>query len=422
MLKTWIQNIQAVATTPERETVLKIVEAGYNAIDTKMVLQSSVQLNGKTLTVKGETFDLSRFKRLFVLAFGKASGRAALVLEHILGDKITAGVAIGITAAPTKIIQTFIGTHPLPSEQNVAIANKMAALIADITEDDLVINLISGGGSALLCWTDDEREQGVRLYQNYLRTGDDIKGLNTVRKHLSQVKGGGLAKMLYPATVISLIFSDVAGNNYHFVDSGPTYLDASTIADAQAIIDKYSLGKFFLTETPKDPKLFERVHNVPIVSNMIALEAMAQCAKDLDLESSILSAELFETADETLKKISTAAKPGTVILGGSEINLIVDKPGGKGGRNCYFGMKAFRYLGENDVVAAMASDGLDNSDCAGVILDTTSLYRATSMELPLQEYLANFDGYDFFEKLGHELIFTGPTEANVSDFIVWYKK
>ena len=264
MGKVWIQNKQQLSKTSARAKVLEIIEAGYNAIDTECVVKASVKLDGSILTIKSQSFDLNDFKNVYVLGFGKASAKAALALESILGDHITDGIVVSIKTADTKRIRTYVGTHPLPSYQNVEVAERMQELIAKIAEKDLVISLASGGGSALLCWTKEECDQGIRLYQNYLKTGEDIKGLNTVRKHISLVKGGGLAKILHPATVVSLIFSDVAGDNYHFVDSGPTYKDTSTIADAKSIIDQYSLGEYDLLETPKKINILKKSITYPL--------------------------------------------------------------------------------------------------------------------------------------------------------------
>lgn len=421
MREPWVKNRAQIQTTPARAALLDIVEAGFDAIDTEAVVTRTVRLLHDTLTLDGRAFNLKDYRHVYVLGFGKASGRAAVALERVLGERITDGVVISTKAAPTERIRTYEGTHPLPSERNVAVARRMEELIGNVKAEDLVICLVSGGGSALLCWTDEERAQGAALYQSYLKTGDDIKGLNTVRKHLSQVKGGGLAKMLYPATVASLIFSDIAGDGYHLVDSGPTYLDESTVAEAQAIINRYGLGNFRLTETPKDPKYFERVYNLPVLSNAIALERMAQRARELGLSANVLSAELFEPAQETLERLMAAAAPGTVVLAGSEIKLVVDKPGGSGGRNTYLALLGMEQIGPTDTFAAVASDGLDNSPAAGGMVDASSRERAAALPLNAADYLSRFDSYTALERLGHELIQTGPTEANVSDFLLLYR-
>ncbi len=422
MEKNWITNWDQLATTPERELVLKIANAGLDAINTDSVMREYIKLDGDKLSVKGQDFELSKFKRVLVIGFGKASGKAALTLDSILGEKITDGVVISLTNPECKHIRTLVGTHPLPSLQNIEAAKEMANLIKDISEEDLVICLISGGGSALLCWDGKEMEQNTKLYNEYLKTGDDIKSLNTVRKHISNVKGGGLAAKLYPATVIGLIFSDIAGDNDHLVDSGPTFLDTSTVFDAKTIIDKYNLGEFELNETPKDASLFEKVNNITLVSNRTALAAMKTCAETLGKKSVIVSAEIFDMSEQTMKQMLEAAEPGTVILGGSEIKLIVTQGGGKGGRNTYLSTYSLNCLTEADTFAAVASDGLDNSDCAGAIVDNNTILKVKEQNLDTKDALERYDGYSLFEKTGHELIFTGPTEANVSDYLILYRK
>ncbi len=314
-MKSWIKNIDDIAITPERKLVLDIAEAGLNAIDTESVIRAAIPVDGDIFYVKDQKFDLTKFKRVLVLGFGKASGKAAAALDAILGDKITDGVVVSLTNPPCKHIRTYVGTHPLPSEQNVETSREMAKLISDISGEDLVICLISGGGSSLLCWDELEMKQDALLYKEFLKTGDDIKVLNTVRKHISTVKGGGLAAKLYPATVIGLIFSDIAGNNDNLVDSGPTFLDTSTVADAQAIIDKYNLGSFTLNETPKDSSLFTNVHNITLVSNRTALEAMKIAAEHAGKRAVIVSSEMFNTPKEALAKLVSAPKPGHIFWG-----------------------------------------------------------------------------------------------------------
>ncbi len=421
MAKSWITNREQIAITPERELVLNIAEAGLNAIDTEGVIKQSIKLQDNLLTVKDQAFDLSKYKRVLVLGFGKASGKAAIALDEVLGDKITDGVVISLKKAECKHIRGFVGTHPLPSLENLQVAEQMAEMIKDISANDLVICLVSGGGSALLTWTKKECDQGIQLYNSYLKTGDDIIGLNTIRKHISMAKGGGLAKMLYPATVIGLIFSDVAGHHTNMVDSGPTFKDDSTIADAQAIINKYQLGEFELNETPKEDKYFENVHNITLVSNVTALHAMKDAAEQMGHKAIIASSELLDPPHITMQKLLDAAEEGTVVLGGSEIKLTVTKSGGRGGRNTYLSTFALLHLTHQDTFAAVASDGLDNSDCAGAIVDASTKERAKN-KIEITDYLENYDGYSLFEKTGHELIFTGPTEANVSDYLILYRK
>ncbi len=166
----------------------------------------------------------------------------------------------------------------------------------------MIIVLVSGGGSALLCCPEKECKQGMLFTIAFLKTGGTISEMNTIRKHLSLLKGGGLAKIAYPATVIGLIFSDIPGNAFENVASGPTYKDKTTVADAEKIITENNLGNFELIETPKEDKYFEKVHNFVLVSNTTAVDAMAKKAKELDLDAKIVSTELYDEVDKAFEK------------------------------------------------------------------------------------------------------------------------
>lgn len=422
MNKQWIKNKPALATTPQRQVVLDIIEAGFDAIDTEKAIQSTVSLSGKTLNIKGQSFNLEGVDNIYVIGFGKASCLAASVIDEILGSTIKEGVAIGLAPVACEYIQTYGGTHPHPSVQNVELSEKIMELSKKITDKDLVIVIISGGGSALLCWPIEECHQANRLYQEFLKTGGDIKELNTIRKHISLLKGGGLAKQLYPGQVIGLVFSDVPGDNFQHVASGPTYKDSTTITDAQAILDKYKLTDYQLNETPKDDKYFERVTNISLVSNLNALEAMKQKAQSLDMKVKILSSELYETPEQIAKEFLLAAEPNCVVLGAGEPKTIVIKSGGTGGRCERLGMEMLPLLTDNDVFAAVASDGLDNSRADGIIEDSQTLQKMISKAINYKDYEERWDSLNFYSLLGEELIQTGPTQANVSDLMILYRK
>jgi glycerate-2-kinase len=303
----------------------------------------------------------------------------------------------------------------------VLAGHKLVELLENISEKDLVVCLVSGGGSALLCWPEDEYTQGKKLYEDFLKTGGDIKELNTVRKHLSSLKGGGLAKMLYPATVATLVFSDVPGNSWSSIASGPTYKDQSTIQDAQSVLDKYKLSGFKLSETPKEDKYFEKIYNFQAVSNITLLSAMKKSAESLNIPCNILSSEIYSDAPNLLESFLKNIRPGEILLGAGEMKVTVTKTGGTGGRCQYLGMQALNKLKPNDTFAALSSDGLDNSDVAGIILDSNSSKEALNKNLNVETYLENFNGYEFFKQLGKSQVFTGATEANVSDFYIFYR-
>src|SRR3989338_457420 len=333
MDKRYIKNFDELATTENRKFALEIAEAGLDAINTEKVISDSVKLENNILLIKGELFDLSKFKRIKVVGFGKASCGAAIALEKILGDKIKEGAVIGLQKVTCDYIETFIGSHPRPSSANINAGKKIYEIANKSNEDDLIIVIASGGGSALLCYSESECTQSIKLYYVFLKYGQTITEINTIRKHLSFLKGGGLAKIAYPATVIGLIFSDVPGDRFEDVASGPTYKDKTTVHDAEMIIHEHNLGKFDLVETPKEDKYFEKVHNFVLVSNKTAVEAMVKKSKELGLEAKIISTELYENIDVVLKKIFSAQKEptGFVILAAGEPKLEVTKKGGSGG-------------------------------------------------------------------------------------------
>ncbi len=420
--KPWIKNSAQLGTTSERMKVLDILESGLEAINTRKIIEKSVSLNGSILTVKDQSFDLTNIENIYVVGFGKVSCMAASVLDQILGKNISGGVAIGLSPVACEYIETFGGTHPHPSVQNVELSEKIIDLSKKITERDLVIVIVSGGGSALLCWPMEECHQANRLYKEFLTTGGNIIELNTIRKHISMLKGGGLAKMLYPAKIIGLIFSDVPGNEFDFIASGPTYKDVTTVADAQAILDKYNLTDYKLNETPSEDKYFENVINIPLVSNMDAISAMSETAKKLGIKPKVLSYELYDSPEEIVAKFLKFIEPNCAVIAGGEPRAVITEKNGSGGRCERLGLQMLSKLTELDTFAAIASDGLDNSLAAGVIEDWATAQICQDKQINQQDYLDRWDSLGFFEQTGNELLQTGPTQANVSDLMILYRK
>src|SRR3989338_3469429 len=404
----WIKNRDILATTANRNLALDIAEAGLTAINTESVILNSVKLQGNILSIAEQNFDLSKFKTIKVVGFGKASIDAASTLEKILDLRIKAGVVIGLHKVDLKYIETFAGTHPRSSQENFNAGKKIFEIIKDSTEEDLIIVLVSGGGSALLCYPESECEQGARLYDSFLNSGKTINEINTVRKHLSLFKGGGLAKIAYPATIIGLIFSDIPGNNFGNVASGPTYKDESTIADAEKI------GK---------EKYFEKVHNFVLVSNEIAVNAMARKSEKLGLKANIISTELYDEVGVVIKKIFSGKEDNVVVLAAGEPSIKVKDVKGKGGRSLHMGLEtiAMKEDFHDSVFMSLASDGMDNSDSAGAVVDKNTIEKAEKLGLNANDYLDRFDSYNFFDKTG-DMIMTGPTGANVSDLMILVTK
>ena len=427
MQRGWIKNFEELATTPNRKNALEIVEAGFDAIDTKEVIKKKIKLENNILFINGENFDLNKFKSVKVVGFGKSSCDGALALEEILGSKIKEGAVIGLCKINTIYIESFEGTHPKPSEMNVSAGKKIYEIIKDSKADDLIIVLVSGGGSALLCYPESECEQGIKLYDSFLKSGKTIEEINTVRKHLSLFKGGGLVKLAYPATIVGLIFSDIPGDDFENVASGPTYKDETTIDDVKKIITENNLGEFELIETPKEDRYFEKVHNFVLVSNKTAVEAMAKKAQELNFNTNIVSTNLYDEDEKAIKKIFSAKKEGTVVLAAGEPKIVIMKNGGRGGRNLHMGLGVVKDEminqkdRENSVFISFASDGMDNSDVAGAIVDKNTLNEIEKLGLDVDDYLDRFDSYTLFQKT-NDMIITGPTGANVSDLMVLLTK
>ena len=218
-----ISNFESLTVTPLRKTALGIAEAGLSAIDTERVISKTVRLENEDLIVNNQKFSLEGEKRIFVVGIGKCSLETAGVIEKILGDLIIDGVVVDVDVAGNKLkkIRALQGTHPLPSEANVRAMDEVLKILQDLNEDDIVIFLISGGGSTLLCQPsgDFSYNDEANLLKTLFKSGADIREINTVRKHLSLARGGFLAAKAYPARVISLISSDIPGDDIEFIAS-----------------------------------------------------------------------------------------------------------------------------------------------------------------------------------------------------------
>jgi len=416
-----IKNFKKLAKTPERKKVLEIVDAGIEAVKPEIAIKENVSLKKEILLIKNKKFDLSKINHVYVLGIGKAAYETGKALEKILKDKITDGILIDINKGKLKYLKSYKGDHPLPSKENTEISKKIVDLAKKAKEDDLVICLISGGASALFSLP-NEISLGTlkKLTQLLLKSGADIYEVNTVRKHVSQVKGGGLAKFCYPAQVVSLIFSDVPGDDLSFIASGPTVKDKTTKKEAERILKKYDIENGFdLIETPKQDKYFKNVSNLLLLSGRIAVQAMEKKCKDLKIPCSVYSYALRGEAKIVGRKIlQRMPKKGALIASG-ETTVKVEGEG-KGGRNQELVLGALPYL-EKTVFVSVASDGLDNTEAAGAIADENSLKKAYNKGLVWREYIDDNDSFNYFKEIG-DLVMTGPTGTNVADLIVIYKK
>lgn len=412
-----IKNFEELNTSALRKDALTIAEVAYRTIDTDAVLRSKLSFDGNMLVVDGVSYDISQFDHLRVLGFGKASCRAVQVIESLLRSHITDGLAIDVHSGTCDILEVAQGTHPRPSPENVAATKRIVSMSEKRTDKDLFIVVVSGGGSSLLCWPMEECEQGARLYDAFEMVGAAINEMNVVRKHISSVKGGGLAALLYPATVIGLIFCDVPGDRFEDVASGPTYFDESTVKDAEEVLRRYNLTGYMLKETPKDKKIFEKVHNVPITSNTTALTAMSNEAARLGYQPVEVGTALYKTPLDLVHTMQEKLARKVAVIAGGEPRLAINRAHGEGGRCQYTVLQALTNIHPGEVIMALASDGHDNSDAAGAIGDEITVQKAHSLGLTPEEYLQSFDAYHFFKKTGDGVV-TGLTDANVSDLFM----
>ncbi|HEX8946762.1 MAG TPA: DUF4147 domain-containing protein, partial [Candidatus Paceibacterota bacterium] len=424
-----IRNAEELGQTPLRRDALAIAEAAYAAIDTHIVLQEAVRLEGDVLTVAGNTYTLPPGKGVWVVGAGKSSIIAAASLEEILGARIAGGVIIDVADTghrlPLKNLEGFIGTHPKPSEQNAAAAARLLEVLRPLGEDDVVIALVSGGGSTLLVHPEAPVTVAteVAVFEELTAAGASIEEMNTVRKHLSKARGGGVAAAAYPAQVISLVFSDVPGNDLEFISSGPTVRDDTTVADAEAVIKKYhvqALSGMPLLETPKEEKYFARVHNELLVTNVRALEAMKRAARARGYTPQIVTDRFSGKAHEIAAQVAAAlraAAPGTALLYGGESTVTLGIHVGRGGRNQELALAGLAHIADDELILPFSSDGHDNTDNAGALCDSMTKAHAVTYALDTSDYLDAHRSYDFFTTTGDALI-TGYTGANVSDLII----
>ncbi|MCL5667142.1 MAG: DUF4147 domain-containing protein [Patescibacteria group bacterium] len=432
-----IKNFQQLAISPLRKQALLIAEAGYEAINTTKAVDASIKFNRKknTFAVNGQKFNLKDFDRIFFLGFGKAAWETAAAIGDVIGDKLTGGYALDVAENLEEAKNTrkkigkiigLKGTHPFVSEINICHTKEMAGLVEEPGRRDLVICAVSGGGSALFCLPFEiSATQEAEIFKSLTLKGAAIQELNTVRKHTSLVKGGRLAKLLYPATVIGLIFSDVPGNDLSAVASGPTVKDGTTAREAGEILRKYEvlesagLPSCPLAETPKEEKYFARVHNFLLVSAEAALEAMREKAEDLGFKARIFSPAFQGLARELGPSVVKQNIKLECLLGAGESTVKITGSG-CGGRNQEMALAALPVIGENQVFACLASDGHDNTEVAGAIVDRLSLRQAEVLKLNAAGFLDDNDSFEFFQLIG-SFVFTGPTGSNVADFFVCLK-
>jgi glycerate-2-kinase len=412
-----------------REVLLEVIEEVIRAADPGAAVGRFLKREGGKLEVGGETFEIGG--KVVILGVGKA---AASMVEAALVK--LGGVAHALAVVPKgqgkrlSGVEVVEGEHPLPGEGSILAGRKVLPLLQNLKPEDLVLCLISGGGSAMLevpppsITLEDLRTTNELL----LKCGANIHEINTVRKHLSLVKGGQLVRLSAPARVLSLMISDVPGDVKHDIASGPTEPDPTSFADAREVLCRYGLWEKVpqsvrqwiergirgeVEETPKPgERIFERYRSWIVASNSLALRAAAEVGKRYHLRVSL--SELSGEAREMGVKMAREKDRGLHLWGG-ETTVTVRGPG-KGGRNQELVLAASPYLADrSSALFSIGTDGIDGqTDAAGAMADGETVERVRKLGLDFKDFLERNDSYHFFKALG-DLILTGPTGTNVMD-------
>ncbi len=431
-----------------RENAEQIFLAGVRSVLPEKLITRIMSTDGAVLTIKDHSFPLKGIRNVFLIGAGKASAAMGHYVENILGNRISGGHIVVKYEHSCKLKRVAVteAGHPVPDINGFRATEEIKEIARQASENDLVICLLSGGGSALLA----DLPEGLLPEELYIvnnlliRCGASIREINSVRKHLSGVKGGQLSRITWPASIISLILSDVIGDPLDVIASGPTAPDPSTFNDALRIIENYHLTSDITAgvlkylregshgihpETPKpgDP-LFSRTFNFLAGTNRSALEAAKTKASGLGFNTFIIESELqkdVDSAAETIiktaaiyKKNNEISKPVCLLYGG-EPTLKVNG-NGSGGRNQHLALSLVKRLQAFPGITLLSAgtDGTDGpTDAAGAVVDSETISHAISCKADPEAYLAEFDSYNFFRIVGGQ-IKTGPTFTNVMDLIV----
>lgn len=431
-----------------RSTAEKIFRAGVQSVLPRILIQRSVSLSGNILSLGHLDYDIKKIDRIFVIGAGKASGLMASEVEKILGKRISGGIIIVKDGHACKLKHMRIkeAGHPTPDSRGFKATKKILKIAKTADVNDLVICLISGGGSALMAdLPNGIKKREIALANNLLvNSGASIMEINAVRKHLSQVKGGHLARHVYPANLVSLILSDVPGDDLDVIASGPTTADSTTFEMALSVMRKYkSLSSIpepifrYLkdgeagknSETPKKgDDTFKKTHNILIGNNKVALEAAKLEALELNINAVIIDYQLQGNTSSVAEYIVETAlrfkadmnevKPVCLLFGGETTLKMTGK--GRGGRNQHLALLCVEMLRDlpGITILSAGTDGTDGpTDAAGAVVDYETCKISDLKKADPLKYIDKFDSYRFFKKVGGH-VFTGPTMTNVMDMIV----
>jgi len=421
-------DLQAAATELQR--------AALDAVEPAAAVRRHVRREGDVLLVADQLYDLGDYERVFVVGGGKAAVPMAAAIAEILGARLAEGVVVTkyehVRGRSIPRIEVIEAAHPVPDENSVRGARAVAGLAEQATGRDLMVCLISGGGSALLTLPVPGLTLAdlQSLTDALLRCGASINEINTVRKHCSGIKGGNLARLAAPAQVITLVLSDVVGDPLDVIASGPTVPDTTTVADAREVLSRYGISAALPWQgTPKPgDAVFDKVQNVVVGSNRLAALAAVDKARELGFDALLLSTYVEGEAREAGRVAAALAKgirthgdplsPPACLVWGGETTVTV-RGEGLGGRNQELALAAALALDgwPGVLVMALATDGTDGpTDAAGAIVTGETLARARERGLDVRAALEANDSYHFFDALGG-LIRIGPTGTNVNDLL-----
>jgi glycerate 2-kinase len=421
---------------------------GVESVLPDRLISNCLTLNDNCLIIGTHTFSLDSIENIFVIGAGKASAMMASEVEKVLGNRIADGhitVKYGHSCR-LKFIKVSEAGHPVPDSNGFKATSAILKIAKRAGPTDLVICLLSGGGSALLPdFPEGSSPQEMITVNNLLiNSGACIKEINAVRKHLSILKGGQLARSVFPATLVSLILSDVPGDPLDVIASGPTTPDPTTFRQALSVLGKFNLVKSvsagilkylyqgetgIRSETPKPgDQVFEKTYNLLIGSNKVALEAAQHKALEFNFNPVVIDDQLqgdtssvaeyiVETALK-FQKDKSEVKPVCLLFGGETTVKMTGK--GLGGRNQHIALLCAILLQNHPGITLLAAgtDGTDGQTAAaGAVVDSDTVPFAISKKIVPAKYLREFDSYNFFKKAGGHII-TGPTMTNVMDIIV----
>jgi glycerate-2-kinase len=446
-----LKNTNSLKDRKAREIILEVIEKTLTDIDPKKIINSQIFLKNNTLQIKKEKINLNNFENIILIGGGKATGSMAEAFADIIKDKIVDGLIVVPKGTSTKYniknVKIQESSHPIPDEMSVDGANKLLSLASRAGKNDLVICLISGGGSSLMALPKEgiALKDKKKLNNLLLKSGASINEINTVRKHISGFKGGQLAKKIYPATMINLFLSDVIGDKLESIASGPTVPDPTTYQESKNILNRYNLWEIspksirtiiskgingFINDTPKkNEKYFKKSYNIVIGNNYLACKSAINTLNEMGLNTALLSSSiegearevglmLGSIARETATSRSSLRPPIGIVTGGETTVKVIGN--GKGGRNQELSLSAANKISKikGISIASFSTDGIDGpTDAAGAIIDSGTIARSQKLKLNYKEYLKNNNTYTFFSLIG-DLILTGYTGTNINDITI----